>query len=54
MHRINVFGGGSKLAASVDSLGLITAELGAEGLTVRDEISEVRYGSIGVSDPLGE
>ena len=54
MHRINVFGGGSKLAASVDSLGLVTAELGAERLTVRDKISEVRYGIIGVNDPLGE
>ena len=46
--------GGGKLAADVNSLGLVTAELGAERLTVRDKISEVRYGNIGVNDPLGE
>ena len=45
---------GGKRAADVNSLGFFTAELGAERLTVRDKISEVRYGNIGVNDPLGE
>ena len=38
----------------MNSLGFIPADLGTEGLTVRDEIAEVRCGNIGVIDPLGE
>ena len=38
----------------MNGLGFFTAELGAERLTVRNKISEVRNGNIGVNDPLGE
>ena len=54
MHCINVLCRGFKLAAYLNSMGFFPADLGTEGLAVRDEIAEVRCSNIGVTDPLGE